>query len=93
MKYFMFQQRLRSLIQIIAYNVKFDLPENMDKSVTLSYYYTLHLSSLSSPFYTSERLESENPKWTEIEVSREIGAAPGIVLYLFYTYIAATYTR
>lgn len=33
-----------------------------------SYYYTLHLTTMSAPFYTSEKLENENPKWAEIEV-------------------------
>ncbi|KAJ4442138.1 hypothetical protein ANN_12004 [Periplaneta americana] len=33
-----------------------------------SFYYTLHLTTMSAPFYTSEKLESDNPKWAEIEV-------------------------
>jgi hypothetical protein len=31
-----------------------------------SFYYTLHLTTMSAPFYTSEKLESQNPKWAEI---------------------------
>jgi hypothetical protein len=34
--------------------------------VKASFYYTLHLTTMSAPFYTSEKLESQNPKWTEI---------------------------
>lgn len=33
-----------------------------------SFYYTLHLTTMSAPFYTSEKLESKNPKWAEIDV-------------------------
>lgn len=33
-----------------------------------SFYYTLHLTTMSAPFYTSEKLENKNPKWAEIEV-------------------------
>ncbi|XP_023711583.1 UV radiation resistance-associated gene protein isoform X2 [Cryptotermes secundus] len=33
-----------------------------------SFYYTLHLTTMSAPFYTSEKLESSNPKWAEIEI-------------------------
>nr|CAD7424893.1 unnamed protein product [Timema monikensis] len=32
------------------------------------FYYTLHLTTMSAPFYTSEKLESDNPKWAEIDV-------------------------
>ena len=30
-------------------------------------YYTLHVTSMSSPFYTSEKLHHPNPKWVEVE--------------------------
>jgi hypothetical protein len=33
-----------------------------------SFYYTLHLTTMSAPFYTSEKVESSNPKWAEIEI-------------------------
>ncbi|XP_049775657.1 UV radiation resistance-associated gene protein [Schistocerca cancellata] len=52
-----------------------------------SFYYTLHLTTMSSPFYTSEKLESENPKWEEIEVNDFVGnvntAVNGIVIRLW----------
>ncbi|XP_075213381.1 UV-resistance associated gene [Lycorma delicatula] len=72
------QQRLRNLIQIIAYNVKLENRE--DKG---SFYYTLHMSTMSAPFYTSEKLESENPKWAELEISKTYGAATGVVIRLW----------
>ncbi|KAL1123920.1 hypothetical protein AAG570_001690 [Ranatra chinensis] len=78
------QQRLRSLIQVIAYNVQVD--EKLlkrEKGVKWSYYYTIHLTTMSSPLYTSERLESDNPKWAEIEINQENGAVNGIVIRLW----------
>lgn len=70
------QLRLRNLIQITAYNVsaneKFTRQSNHSMkskdSLKGSFYYTLHLTTMCAPFYTSEKLESENPKWSEIEV-------------------------
>lgn len=32
---------------------------------------------MSAPFYTSEKLESDNPKWADIEISQANGAANG----------------
>ena len=55
------QQRLRSVIQIAAYNVPW-YPGS-------SLYFTLHETTMSPPFYTSERLQHQHPKWGEIEVS------------------------
>lgn len=56
-----FQLRLRHLRQITAYNVIADGPGQ--------FYYTLHLTSMSAPFYTSEEIDSPNPKWTELDLS------------------------
>lgn len=75
-----FQQRLRNLIQVIAYNVhpNGEADESIDgRKRRHLFYYTLHLSTLSSPLYTSEKLESENPKWSEIEIESQNGAANG----------------
>lgn len=33
---------------------------------------------MSSPLYISEKLESENPKWSEIEIESANGAANGL---------------
>lgn len=53
------QLRLRNLIQISGHNI-----ECAHKS---SLYYTLHLTSMSAPFYTSDKLESpKNAIWPEI---------------------------
>lgn len=52
-----------------------------------SFYYTLHLTTMSAPFYTSEKLESEHPRWEEIEMSDFVGnvntAVNGIVIRLW----------
>ncbi|KAK3921066.1 UV radiation resistance-associated protein [Frankliniella fusca] len=55
------QQRLRSMVQVTAYNVPW-YPGS-------SLYFTLHQTVMSPPFYTSERLHHQHPKWGEIEVS------------------------
>nr|CAD7586127.1 unnamed protein product [Timema genevievae] len=51
------------------------------------FYYTLHLTTMSAPFYTSEKLESDNPKWAEIDVGDLVSvvnaAANGIVVRLW----------
>uniref|UniRef100_A0A146L8X9 UV radiation resistance-associated gene protein n=1 Tax=Lygus hesperus TaxID=30085 RepID=A0A146L8X9_LYGHE len=76
------QQRLRNLAQVIAYNIHGDDESGEWKGRTL-YYYTLHLSTMSSPLYTSEKLESENPKWSEIDIDAHYGAAAGVVIRLW----------
>lgn len=52
-----------------------------------SFYYTLHLTTMSAPFYTSEKLESQNPKWAEIAMGdltcRVNTAVNGIVIRLW----------
>lgn len=53
------QLRLRNLIQISGHNIICD-PK-------CSIYFTLHLTSMSAPFFTSEKLESyKNAIWPEI---------------------------
>lgn len=70
---FNFQQRLRNLIQIFGYNLcaaDSDLSTNRT-----SFYYTLHLTTMCAPFYTSERVCNRNPKWAKIDVCSSIGSA------------------
>ncbi|XP_069363378.1 UV radiation resistance-associated gene protein [Maniola hyperantus] len=57
------QLRLRSLIQIVGYNIR--PPEWCMHQC--SYYLTLHHTTMSAPFYTSERICSPHPKWKEID--------------------------
>ncbi|XP_046974407.1 uncharacterized protein LOC124540748 isoform X2 [Vanessa cardui] len=57
------QLRLRSLIQIVGYNIR--PPERCTHQC--SYYLTLHHTTMSAPFYTSERICSPHPKWKEID--------------------------
>lgn len=44
----------------MAYNVK---------TTEGSLYYTLHFTTMCAPFYTSEKLESQNPKWAELDIN------------------------
>ncbi|KAK0098540.1 hypothetical protein PV326_007000 [Microctonus aethiopoides] len=57
------QLRLRSLHQLIGYNLEQD--KNFD---TCWFYFTLHRSSMSSPLYTSEPIDNVSPKWSCLEV-------------------------
>ncbi|KAJ8706051.1 hypothetical protein PYW07_010828 [Mythimna separata] len=57
------QLRLRSLIQIVGYNIR---PPEWCTS-PCSFYLTLHHTTMSAPFYTSERISSPHPKWKEID--------------------------
>ncbi|XP_049882108.1 uncharacterized protein LOC126378049 isoform X2 [Pectinophora gossypiella] len=57
------QLRLRSLIQIVGYNIR---PPEWCTSAC-SFYLTLHHTTMSAPFYTSERISSPHPKWKEID--------------------------
>lgn len=54
------QLRLRHLYQVIAFNLK---SEDVG-----GFYFTLHQATLSAPFYTSEKINSFNPKWAELDL-------------------------
>ncbi|KAI5704133.1 hypothetical protein M8J76_001447 [Diaphorina citri] len=77
------QQRLRNLIQIMAYNMQHDRDFENDTIQKYSYYYTLHATTMSSPLYMSEKLESEHPKWMEVEFSNEYGTFTGVIIRLW----------
>uniref|UniRef100_A0A8D8S0W8 UV radiation resistance associated protein n=1 Tax=Cacopsylla melanoneura TaxID=428564 RepID=A0A8D8S0W8_9HEMI len=77
------QQRLRNLIQIMAYNMQHDKKVNNDIIDKYSYYYTLHATTMSSPMYMSEKVESEHPKWMEVEFSIEQGTFTGVIIRLW----------
>lgn len=57
-----FQLRLRHVYQIICFNLPTDSPA--------SYYFTLHSTTMCAPFYTSEHVNSPNPKWRELDVKK-----------------------
>lgn len=57
-----FQLRLRHVCQIICFNLPSECPA--------SYYFTLHLTTMCAPFYTSERLDSPHPKWNELDMKK-----------------------
>ena len=64
------QLRLRNLIQVLAFSIKKD-KERINKNE--SYYYTLHSTTMSAPFYTSEKLETDSPKWKEVDITSWTG--------------------
>ncbi|XP_074098660.1 UV-resistance associated gene [Cotesia typhae] len=81
------QLRLRSLYQIIGYNLE------TDKSFeTCWFYFTLHRSSMSSPLYTSEPIDHVSPKWSSLEVptlhATGLSTANEIVLRLWRRTVA-----
>lgn len=74
------QQRLRNLVQIIGFNINLD---HKDEEEDVSYYYTLHLSTMCAPFYTSEKLAKDNPMWSEVNFHYVHGSATGVVIRLW----------
>ncbi|XP_018564038.1 uncharacterized protein LOC108905583 [Anoplophora glabripennis] len=54
------QFRLRHVYQIIGFNL---LSETAG-----SYYFTLHLTTMCAPFYTSQQIQNPNPKWPELDL-------------------------
>ncbi|CAH0547955.1 unnamed protein product [Brassicogethes aeneus] len=53
------QLRLRHVTQIIAFNIT---SKKLD-----SFYFTLHLTTMCAPFYTSEKNKGPNLKWVELD--------------------------
>ncbi|KAF0756235.1 UV radiation resistance associated protein, partial [Aphis craccivora] len=76
------QQRLRNLIQINGYNLCDDPDCTANKS---SFYYTLHLTTMCAPLYTSEKVCGRNPKWTKMDICSSIGSAKAVVIRLWRT--------
>lgn len=67
----------------MAYNMQHDRDFENDTIQKYSYYYTLHATTMSSPLYMSEKLESEHPKWMEVEFSNEYGTFTGMEMFCF----------
>jgi hypothetical protein len=42
-----------------------------------SFYYTLHLTTMCAPLYTSEKVRGRNPKWSKMDICSSIGSAKG----------------
>ncbi|XP_077302726.1 UV-resistance associated gene isoform X2 [Arctopsyche grandis] len=57
------QLRTRNLLQVVGYNMQSSDSSGQQGSL----YYTLHSTTMSAPFYTSEKLLSNHPKWREID--------------------------
>ncbi|XP_015594741.1 UV radiation resistance-associated gene protein isoform X2 [Cephus cinctus] len=86
------QLRLRSLIQIIGYNLRTE-----GKYEKRYFYYTIHRTNMSSPLYTSEPIDNTSPRWACLEVptlhATGHSAASEIVLRLWRrTVVDATTT-
>ncbi|XP_046402166.1 uncharacterized protein LOC124168097 [Ischnura elegans] len=43
------------------------------------YYYTLHLTTMSAPFYKSEKIQGENPRWAELEMQEILAHSTSLV--------------
>ncbi|XP_076272964.1 UV-resistance associated gene [Rhynchophorus ferrugineus] len=69
------QLRLRHVDQIHAYN----LPAEKRSS----FYFTLHKTCMSSPFYTSEKICSKHPKWTELILRDVEGHISSVVIRIW----------
>lgn len=68
------------MIQIIGYNIGKKTEDSCKKSNDIYYYYTLHLAPMRAPFYTSEKIAKDHPKWSEINFSNidpSFGSATG----------------
>ncbi|XP_015108711.1 UV radiation resistance associated protein [Diachasma alloeum] len=82
------QLRLRSLCQVIGCNLETD--KNIE---TCWFYFTLHRSSMSSPFYTSEPIDNASPRWASLEVptlhATGLSTANEIVLRLWRRTVVA----
>nr|XP_023015166.1 UV radiation resistance-associated gene protein [Leptinotarsa decemlineata] len=70
------QYRLRHVFQIIGFN--------LSRRMSESFYFTLHLTTMSAPFYTSERMMHPHPKWEELN-QRDMpnGSASCVVLRIW----------
>lgn len=73
------QLRLRNLIKILVFKIENDKNDTLGTKVNNdihykskmnnSYYFTLHATTMSAPFYTSEKVKSDSPKWKELEMA------------------------
>ncbi|XP_059480262.1 UV radiation resistance-associated gene protein isoform X2 [Neocloeon triangulifer] len=65
------QMRVRNLTQILAYNL---YPESLQEcGERPKFFFTLHLTSKSAPFYTSDHATGPNPRWIEIDFKDKAG--------------------
>ena len=74
------QMRLRHLRQVCARGIVLESPSEMDKNVL---YFTLHITTMSAPFYTSESLSGVNIDWTDLDIRKFpesiVTSCPGIL--------------
>lgn len=75
------QLRLRNLIQITGHNIKAE-PRSF-------IYYTLHLTPMSAPFFTSEKLETHNNAiWPDINCQSIVkSAARSVCIRIWQSYV------
>jgi len=79
------QIRLRHLRQICARCIRRDPPAS--DADECKFYYTLHITMMSAPFYTSEYLSGENIDWSDIDCRKFpeniVTASSGVVVRLW----------
>lgn len=77
---FLFKLRLRHLYQIMGYNLTSDKQG--------SFYYTLHLTPMCAPFYTSEKVYSLHPKWVELAIKGlpNLSLTGKIKMFIFWSF-------
>lgn len=70
------QVRLRHISQIMCLNL------DSANSNSKLYYFTLHLTMMSSPFYTSEKIKGSHLKWLDISIDN-FSSVQGVVLRIW----------
>ncbi len=77
------QIRLRHLCKICIRSICLDPPTTSESAV---FYYTLHITTMSAPFYTSENQSGENIDWNDLDTRKFpesiVNSCPGIKLLL-----------
>ncbi|KAL3284099.1 hypothetical protein HHI36_018267 [Cryptolaemus montrouzieri] len=70
------QIRLRHINQVWCFNLKSEVMR------TGSFYFTLHVTAMSAPFFTSERTHGPHPKWQDLSMNN-FPSASAIVLRIW----------
>lgn len=74
---FYLQMRIRNLTQVLAYNLVSDCTERP------VFFYTLHLTSKSAPFFTSDQATGLNPRWMEIDFKENSGLSSSCQFFVY----------
>jgi len=82
---FTLQMRVRNLTRVLAYNLTTDFPP--DGAERPVFFYTLHLTSKSAPFFTSDQATGLNPRWMEIDFKDKAGlfsSSKSLTLFAYF---------